>query len=88
MNKKQQIEKSKQKQPVLNEWISHNEAKAMLQCGKTKYFELIKFGQIKTISFSNRAFVERASVETYIATHDLKYNMQRKDYITKEAANG
>ncbi|MCL2062714.1 MAG: hypothetical protein FWH03_08870 [Firmicutes bacterium] len=89
---KQQIHKTgikpKTKQTDDAKWIPRKEAISMLQCGKVKYYELVKFGLIITMTFANRAFVEKASVLRYIATHDLKYNMKRKDYITRENADG
>ena len=79
--------KTKLSKPKVNNWISRKEAITMLQCGKIKYYELVNFGQIKAITFQNRVLVERASVEKFIATHDLKYNKRRYQYFKKEVLN-
>ncbi len=86
---KKQKSNRKPMQTAPSAWIPRKEAMSMLQCGKVKYHELLKYGQIKGFTFANRAFVERESVERYIATHDLKYNKDRKSYMTeKEDSDG
>ena len=56
----------------------------MLKCGKTKYHELVKLGQINSVRVQNQTLIERASVERFIASHNFKYNKNRKSYMTKK----
>jgi len=77
----------KEPKPIIEGWITHKEARELLQCGKVKYFELIKYKQINSIRFANKAFVERASVELFISTHNLKYNKARSKYLEEVNSN-
>ena len=78
---KRQLSKAKEK----SDWVTRKEAIAMLKCSKVKYYELVKYGQINAFTFTNKAFVERLSIERFIATHNLKYNKARRLYLKKEA---
>ena len=48
-------------------WMKYEQAKQMLGCSKTKFFELIKAGLLKTSKVGSFYLVEVESLERYIA---------------------
>lgn len=43
------------------------EAMSVLRCGRTKFYELVKRGDIEVIKLDSRTLVVAASIEGYIA---------------------
>lgn len=56
-------------------WLTYDEAKNYIGCKKTKFFELIKYCNFKTMRVGQQHFVEKASIDSY-----LKSNIRRSDY--------
>jgi len=48
-------------------WVKYEQAKQMLGCSKTKFFELIKVGVLNTRKVGGFFVVEVAGIEKYLA---------------------